>query len=65
MQTTDNSQDTLMIPFLGVFAILAAFYIKKVWKEVVTYEAKQVIDDDNSLPFIIFIHIYSQFFTID
>lgn len=29
MQTTDNSQDTPMMPFLGVFAILAAFYIKR------------------------------------
>jgi len=29
MQTTDNAQDTPMMPFLGVFAILAAFYIKR------------------------------------
>jgi len=29
MQTTDNSQDTPMMPLLGVFAILAAFYIKR------------------------------------
>jgi len=29
MQATDNAQDTPMMPFLGVFAILAAFYIKR------------------------------------
>jgi len=29
MQTTDNTQDTPMMPFSGVFAILAAFYIKR------------------------------------
>ncbi len=29
IQTTDNAQDTPMMPFLGVFAILAAFYIKR------------------------------------
>ncbi len=29
IQTTDNAQDTPMMPFLGVFAILAAFFIKR------------------------------------
>ncbi len=29
MQTTDNARDTPMMPFLGLFAILAAFFIKR------------------------------------
>jgi hypothetical protein len=29
IQTTDNAQDTPMMPFLGVFAILAASYIRR------------------------------------
>ncbi len=29
-QTTDNAQDSPMMPFLGVFAILAAFYVKRI-----------------------------------